>query len=115
MAIYAAQGDRNKGSKQVISSPPLSLYQLSLRLWGITTSEKTTNRGYDLRSRGPPALDAHALDRCSHMLIGKTFVSSSVVRTQVTTLSYMSLSVTYFVGTLCLSNAHNMRFLGILS
>jgi hypothetical protein len=25
MAIYAAQGDRNKGSKQVISSPSLSL------------------------------------------------------------------------------------------
>jgi hypothetical protein len=40
----------------------LSLYQLSLRLWGITTPEKTTNRGYDLRSRGPPALDAQALD-----------------------------------------------------
>jgi hypothetical protein len=36
----------------------LSLYQLSLRLWGITTPEKTTNRGYDLCSRGPPALDA---------------------------------------------------------
>jgi FtsZ-binding cell division protein ZapB len=40
----------------------LSLYQLSLRLWGITTPEKTTNRGYDLHSRGPPTLDAQALD-----------------------------------------------------
>jgi hypothetical protein len=50
------------------------------------------------------------------MLIGKTFVSPSVFRTLVTTLSYMSLmSVTYFVRTLCLSNAHHMRFLGILS
>jgi hypothetical protein len=52
--------ETGKGSKQVISSPPL--YHLSLRLWGITTPEKTTNRGYDLRSRGPPALNAQALD-----------------------------------------------------
>jgi hypothetical protein len=50
------------------------------------------------------------------MLIGKTFVSPSVVQTLVTTLPYMSLmSVTYFVETLCLSNAHHMRFLDILS
>jgi hypothetical protein len=25
------------------------------------------------------------------------------------------MSITYFVGTLCLSNAHHMRFLGILA
>jgi hypothetical protein len=62
MPLYMAHGDRNKGSQEVISSPPLSLYQLSLRLWGITMPEKTTNRGYDLRSRGPLALDAQALN-----------------------------------------------------
>jgi hypothetical protein len=50
------------------------------------------------------------------MLIGKTFVSPSVVQTLVTSLTYISLmNVTYFVGTLCLSNAHHTRFLGILS
>jgi hypothetical protein len=52
MAIYAAQGDRNKG-QQTSYFLSTSLYHLSLRLWGITTPEKTTNRGYDLRSRGP--------------------------------------------------------------
>jgi hypothetical protein len=53
----------------------LSLYQLSLRLWGITTPEKTTNRGYDLRSRGPPALDAQALDSTTAELIGTAYYS----------------------------------------
>jgi hypothetical protein len=61
MAIYAAQGDRNKG-QQTSYLLSTSLYHLSLRLRGITTPEKTTNRGYNLRSRGPPALNAQALD-----------------------------------------------------
>ncbi|RCV18122.1 hypothetical protein SETIT_3G275100v2 [Setaria italica] len=43
-------------------------------------------------------------------------MSLSLVRTLVTTLLYMSLiSPTYFVGTLCLSKAHHITFLGILS
>ena len=71
MAIYAAQGDRNKGSKQVISSPPLSLPTKPTAV-GNNHAGQTTNRGYDLRSRGPPALDAQALDTIHHNYHGFT-------------------------------------------
>jgi hypothetical protein len=79
----------------------LSLYQLSLRLWGITTPEKTTNRGYDLRSRGPPALDAQALDTLVlifpilHIFLVNLFwppISSTIVTRFVSYVVFMGLS-----------------------
>jgi hypothetical protein len=57
MALLCCTRDTKEIKKEIL---PLSL--LSLRQWGITTPEKTTDRGYDLRSRGPPTLDNKALD-----------------------------------------------------
>ena len=50
------------------------------------------------------------------MLIGKSVVSPSHVRTNVVTSLYISLMrVMYLVGTLCFSKAHHMIFLDTLS
>ncbi|KAG2608139.1 hypothetical protein PVAP13_4NG282300 [Panicum virgatum] len=50
------------------------------------------------------------------MLIGKSVVLPSHVRTDVVASLYISLMrVMYLVGTLCFSKAHHMTFLGILS
>ena len=50
------------------------------------------------------------------MLIGKSVVSPSHVRTNVLTFLYIFLMrVMYFVGTLWFSKAHHMTFLGTLS
>ncbi|KAG2606990.1 hypothetical protein PVAP13_4NG265944 [Panicum virgatum] len=50
------------------------------------------------------------------MLIGKSVVLPSHVRTNVVASLYISLMrVMYLVGTLCFSKAHHMTFLGTLS
>ncbi|KAG2655211.1 hypothetical protein PVAP13_1NG546101 [Panicum virgatum] len=50
------------------------------------------------------------------MLIGKSVVSPSHVRTNVVASLYISLMrVMYLVGTLCFFKAHHMTFLGTLS
>ncbi|KAG2582845.1 hypothetical protein PVAP13_6KG182506 [Panicum virgatum] len=50
------------------------------------------------------------------MLIGKSVVSPSHVRTNVVASLYISLMrVMYLVGTLCFSKTHRMTFLGTLS
>jgi hypothetical protein len=49
------------GIKQIQYKSSLSLLQLSLRL-GLTLPEKTTERDYELRSRGPATREFDALD-----------------------------------------------------